>query len=71
MCAQLRESIRLNSPTGVAASKRLIDAVEGRPVTEELMEATAVFLAEQRDSAEGREGIGAFFEKRKPEWAAD
>lgn len=70
MCTQLRESIRLNSPTGVAASKELIDAVEGRPVTEELMEATAVFLAEQRDSPEGREGIGAFFEKRKPAWAA-
>ena len=32
---------------------------------------TAAMIASARASAEGREGVGAFLEKRKPEWAAD
>jgi methylglutaconyl-CoA hydratase len=31
---------------------------------------TARRIAERRGSAEGREGLAAFFDKRKPGWAA-
>jgi methylglutaconyl-CoA hydratase len=34
----------------------------------ELMDETAHLIASQRASAEGQEGIAAFFEKRKPNW---
>jgi methylglutaconyl-CoA hydratase len=30
---------------------------------------TARRIAERRASAEGREGVAAFFARRKPEWA--
>jgi methylglutaconyl-CoA hydratase len=49
-------------------SKRLVAEVAGRPLTEPLMHFTADAIAEARASAEGREGLAAFFEKRKPAW---
>jgi methylglutaconyl-CoA hydratase len=49
-------------------SKRLVAEVADRPVTEALMQLTAEAIAEARASAEGREGLAAFFEKRKPAW---
>lgn len=51
-----------------ARSKRLIAEVQDRPVTEAMMSLTARAIAEARASAEGREGLAAFFEKRKPAW---
>jgi methylglutaconyl-CoA hydratase len=51
-----------------AHAKRLIRDVDGRPVTESLAALTARAIAEARASAEGREGIAAFLEKRKPDW---
>ena len=56
------------APTAVAAAKRLIPQVWGqRP--EDVAELTASAIAEQRVSPEGQEGLRAFLEKRKPEWA--
>jgi methylglutaconyl-CoA hydratase len=49
-------------------SKRLVAEVTDRPVTEALMRLTAEAIAEARASEEGREGLAAFFEKRKPGW---
>ncbi len=51
-----------------ARSKRLIAEVQDRPVTEAMMSLTARAIAEARASVEGREGLAAFFEKRKPAW---
>ena len=51
-----------------ARSKRLIAEVQDRPMTEGMMSLTARAIAEARASAEGREGLAAFFEKRKPLW---
>ncbi|HEX7967894.1 MAG TPA: enoyl-CoA hydratase-related protein [Stellaceae bacterium] len=51
-----------------ARSKRLIAEVQDRPVTEALLALTARAIAEARASAEGREGLAAFFDKRKPDW---
>jgi len=51
-----------------ARSKRLVAEVAAQPVTEFLMRLTAEATAEARSSGEGREGVGAFLEKRKPGW---
>ena len=55
-------------PGSLAAAKDLIRCVTGRPIDERLRQETAKRIARQRASAEGREGIGAFLEKRKPSW---
>lgn len=55
-------------PDAQAASKRLVDAVAHRPADLTLLAETARRIAERRASPEGREGITAFLEKRKPAW---
>jgi len=56
------------APGAVAASKKLIAAVRDREITDELIDDTAQRISDRRASDEAREGIGAFFDKRKPEW---
>lgn len=55
-------------PAALASIKDLIRSVSGRPVGDEMVEDTARRIAEIRVSAEGREGIAAFLDKRKPSW---
>jgi methylglutaconyl-CoA hydratase len=55
-------------PAAQATAKRLIDEVSARPLTSDLVERTASEFAALRASREGQEGIGAFLEKREPEW---
>lgn len=57
-------------PEAQAASKDLIFAVADRLVDESLIDDTARRIAARRASAEGREGLAAFLEKRKPIWRA-
>jgi methylglutaconyl-CoA hydratase len=58
-----------NAPASLRASKALIRETAG-PVTGELRDETASRIAAIRASDEGKEGIAAFFGKRKPSWAA-
>ncbi len=51
-----------------ARSKRLIAEVQDRPVSDGVMALTARAIAEARASDEAREGLAAFFDKRKPLW---
>ncbi|HZE59045.1 MAG TPA: enoyl-CoA hydratase/isomerase family protein [Burkholderiales bacterium] len=51
-----------------ARIKDLIRQVTGRPIDDELRGDTARRIAEIRASPEGKEGIAAFLEKRKPKW---
>jgi methylglutaconyl-CoA hydratase len=51
-----------------ARIKDLIRQVAGRPIDDALKGDTARRIAEIRASAEGKEGIAAFLEKRKPKW---
>ena len=61
--------VLLDGGTGAQArSKRLIAEVGDRPVTPALMALTARAIADARASAEAREGLAAFFDKRKPGW---
>ena len=53
----------------LAKIKDLIAAASrGGPVTDKLIDDTAKRIADIRTSKEGREGIGAFLEKRRPAW---
>ena len=61
-CCRLR-------PTAVAAAKRLIPQVCGQTPARRGRRSPPNAIAEQRVSPEGQEGLRAFLEKRKPEWA--
>ncbi|QXQ08200.1 enoyl-CoA hydratase/isomerase family protein [Sphingosinicellaceae bacterium] len=56
------------APGAIADAKALIRAVADRPVTDELRTDTAARIAARRASPEGREGLAAFIERRKPAW---
>ena len=56
-------------PDAIATAKDLIRQVSGR-AAQDVVELTAETIAVRRASAEGQEGIKAFFEKRKATWNA-
>ena len=56
------------SPQAQRAAKNLIRAIAGQPVTPTLIQHTVHQIAAIRASAEGREGLEAFLEKREPAW---
>lgn len=57
-----------NGPYAVRESKRLVQDVAGRVLDEALIDDTARRIATIRASAEGREGVASFLEKRAPNW---
>ncbi|MGK9231366.1 enoyl-CoA hydratase/isomerase family protein [Inquilinus limosus] len=64
---QVMAALRGNGPAAVRAAKDLIAAVAGRPPAE-VEEDCARRIAAIRAGEEGREGVAAFLEKRKPSW---
>ncbi|HYG91632.1 MAG TPA: enoyl-CoA hydratase/isomerase family protein [Azospirillum sp.] len=56
------------APAAQGAAKDLIRAVVNHPLDDALVRDTAERIARQRASDEGKEGVGAFLEKRKPSW---
>jgi methylglutaconyl-CoA hydratase len=56
------------SPDAVRTCKRLIDEVTDQPITPALIASTVQGIADIRASAQGREGVQAFLQKRKPSW---
>jgi methylglutaconyl-CoA hydratase len=62
------DSMLACGPVAQREAKALIRAVADRPVTSELLQDTAERIAKLRASPEGREGIAAFLEKRRPSW---
>jgi len=66
--AKLVERLLSSGPAALGAAKRLVDAVwalDREAARRYVLEA----IAQARTSAEGQEGIRAFLEKRKPNWA--
>jgi methylglutaconyl-CoA hydratase len=57
-----------NGPEAMAAIKSLLDRVAGGPLDEAMIGDTARRIAEVRASEEGKEGVTAFLEKRRPRW---
>jgi methylglutaconyl-CoA hydratase len=65
---QLTESLLKCGPHAIAATKALLRNIAGKSPAE-CAEITAETIATLRTSAEGQEGIRAFLEKRKPDFA--
>lgn len=57
-------------PSAQDEAKCLIRAVNHREIDKNILDETAGDIARLRTSDEGKEGIGAFLEKRKPNWVA-
>lgn len=64
----LVDALLRNGPNSMAEAKRLVATVSAQPLGEELIKQTACLIADQRSSAEGREGVAAFLDKRQPAW---
>jgi methylglutaconyl-CoA hydratase len=56
------------SPDAVASAKDLIRSIAGKPLSPAVRTETAKRMAKGRASKEGKEGVKAFLEKRKPAW---
>ncbi|MBL8535954.1 MAG: enoyl-CoA hydratase/isomerase family protein [Hyphomonadaceae bacterium] len=70
MSERLSDLALAAAPGAVADAKALVAHVAGRPIDDAMAKETARRIAQRRASAEGREGLAAFLEKRKPEWNA-
>jgi methylglutaconyl-CoA hydratase len=67
---KLLDHLLAGGPEAMKKIKQLIRDVAGRAVDDALIGDTAKRIAEIRASAEGREGIASFLEKRKPSWSS-
>ena len=65
--AELIQELLLGGPTSIAASKHLLHHLAAKELDASIPY-TVEAIARARSSAEGQEGMQAFFEKRKPNW---
>jgi methylglutaconyl-CoA hydratase len=65
---ELLRAVLAGAPAAQSACKRLMGEVLHRPLDTDLVATTSERIADARGSAEAREGIDAFFAKRKPSW---
>lgn len=56
------------SPQALAACKRLLQEVSGRPIDAALIARTVESIAEARASDDGRHGVQAFLNRTRPRW---
>ena len=68
--AELTQALVNASPNAVRACKDLLQDVAGRDIEAPLIARTVEGIADIRASAEGREGVQSFLQKRKPHWLA-
>lgn len=67
---RLVDALLAASPDAVSQAKRLVRDMAGRPVDDAVVADTVTRIADIRASAQGREGVQSFLEKRKPSWLA-
>lgn len=60
-----------NSPDAMKTCKTLLHDVAGQPITEKLIKHTVKGIADIRASEQGKEGVQAFLQKRRPEWLTE
>jgi methylglutaconyl-CoA hydratase len=65
---ELLAALLANGPAAVRACKALVHDVAARPIDDALRGDTARRIADIRASAEGKEGVQAFLNKRDPAW---
>lgn len=68
--AEIAKSLCTAGPQAVKRAKRLVREVAARGSDESLLADTAEWIAQVRASEEGREGMQAFLDKRRPSWLA-
>ena len=68
--AGVLDALSQTSPDAAREAKRLVHDIAGAPLTDELLADTAERIAAARSSDDGREGVRAFLQKRKPRWQA-
>ena len=68
--AEIVKALTSASPAAVRACKTLIADVAGQEIDDALITKTVQGIADIRASEEGREGVQAFLQKRKPHWMA-
>ena len=68
--AEIVAALVANGPAAVKACKQLVMDVASRPIDAALRDDTARRIADIRASAEGREGVQAFLNKRDAAWKA-
>jgi methylglutaconyl-CoA hydratase len=66
--APVIDGILMAAPEAVAVTKRLVRRTAGLERSAEFREQLAVEAATRRHSAEAKEGLASFAEKRKPAW---
>ena len=66
--AELTNALVSASPNAVRACKRLVQDVAEREIDDALVAHTVAGIADIRSSAEGKEGVQSFLQKRKPSW---
>lgn len=57
-----------NSPQAISGTKEILHKISELPYPDDWMDYTVEAIAKARISADGQEGMTAFFEKRKPNW---
>ena len=67
---EMIDNLLVCAPGAIGECKDLIQAVSARAIDEHVMRDTAERIARLRASKEGKEGVSAFLEKRKPNWIA-
>jgi methylglutaconyl-CoA hydratase len=65
---RLINTLLANGPAAVTAAKQLVFDVAGKPIDQQLIDATCETIAAIRVSEQGQEGLQAFLERRKPQW---
>ena len=65
---EISKALCMASPDAVKACKALLHDVAEREIDDDLIERTVQGIADTRSSAQGREGVQSFLEKRKPSW---
>ena len=66
--AELASTLAQCGPQAVRITKKLVQDVAEREITPQLERMTVECIADVRASAEGREGVQSFLNKRKPGW---
>ncbi len=62
------DQVLKTAPEASAESKRLVREISGRPIDEKLMDDMVRRIAKRRAAPEGKEGMAAFLDHRKPSW---
>ena len=67
---EIIDSLLKNGPNAQAECKTLIRLLSGQPIDDSTVDETIQVITRVRSSPEGKEGLAAFLEKRKPNWIA-